>query len=106
MLRDALLNIGLTIYQEQAMTSQSSKEKKRVKTLVIATLIKSFNLPNNREVSLDKIDQVLQLKVPDPKKHFNSSWQTESKEDRENRRKKYDSNTVTLTFDEQGGTGW
>ncbi|KAM7262664.1 hypothetical protein ACFE04_000347 [Oxalis oulophora] len=48
----------------------SSKGKKRVKTLVIATFTKSFNLPDNWEVSLEKIDHVLQLKVLDPKKQF------------------------------------
>ncbi|KAM7254069.1 hypothetical protein ACFE04_031751 [Oxalis oulophora] len=63
--------IGLTIYQEQVLSSQyPSKGKKRVKTLVIATLTKSFNLLSNWEVFLDKIDQVLQLKVYDLKKQF------------------------------------
>ncbi|KAM7276998.1 hypothetical protein ACFE04_018864 [Oxalis oulophora] len=81
--RHTLAHMGPATYV-QAMPSQPSKEKKRVKTLVIATLTKAFNLPDNREVSLDKINQ----------------------KDLENRRKKYDSNAITLTFDERGGSRW
>ncbi|KAM7254917.1 hypothetical protein ACFE04_020158 [Oxalis oulophora] len=44
--------------EAQALPSQHpSKEKKRVKTLVITTLTKLFNLPDFWEVSLDKIDE-------------------------------------------------
>ncbi|KAM7251219.1 hypothetical protein ACFE04_023102 [Oxalis oulophora] len=109
--------IGLMIYQEQAMPSQPSKKKKRVKTLVIATLTKSFNLPDNREVPSTKLIRYYNRKCltlrsisilvgRQSQRLGNEVDEVYKWKVQENRRKKYDSNAITLTFDERGGARW